>query len=171
MSDALAEAKEKFSSRLDHSGTVLEPFLADQWVIKSLLQKSIRRGEVEVAQRAAVTFLGQKGSAIWRRFIVIAFEDVGAGSADVVAMTVAASTDGKWRKQSGGDIVIAAHLARLLAETPKSRSAEHLITASNEHPSLEQETVSANLPVLRRPSAETGSITTAARRHLTLTRR
>ena len=81
----------------------------------SLLQKSIRRGEVEVAQRAALTFLA-KGSAIWRRIIIIAFEDIGAGSADVVAMAVAGSTDVKWRKQSGGDMVVAAHLARLLAE-------------------------------------------------------
>jgi hypothetical protein len=83
--------------------------------------------------------LAQKGSALWRRFIIIAFEDIGAGSTDVVAMTVAGSTDGKWRKQSGGDIVVAAHLARLLAEAPKSRSAEHLITSSDQHPSLEQE--------------------------------
>jgi len=83
--------------------------------------------------------LAQKGSAIWRRFIVIAFEDVGAGSVDVVAQTVAASADSSWRKQSGGDAVVAFHLARLLAEAPKSRSAEHLITSSDQHPSLEQE--------------------------------
>ena len=51
----------------------------------------------------------------------------------------AASTDARWRKQSGGDAVVAAHLARLLAEAPKSRSAEHLITSSDQHPSLEGE--------------------------------
>jgi hypothetical protein len=139
MSDALSQAKHRLTLGLDREPPVFEPLIADQWVIKSLLQKSIRRGEIEVAQRAALTFLAQKGSALWRRFVIIAFEDIGAGSADDVAMTVAASTDGKWRKQSGGDIVVAAHLARLLAEAPKSRSAEHLITGSNDHPSLEQE--------------------------------
>jgi hypothetical protein len=139
MSDALSQAKHRLAIGLDREPPVVEPLIADQWVIKSLLQKSIRRGEVEIAQRAALTFLAQKGSAIWRRFIVIAFEDVGAGSVDAVAMTVAGSTDVKWRKQSGGEMVVAAHLARLLAEAPKSRSAEHLITGSNDHPSLEHE--------------------------------
>ena len=139
MIDVLALAKHRLVHGLVRDPLIVEPLVADQWVIKSLLQKSIRRGEVESSQRAALTLLAQKGSALWRRFIIIAFEDVGAGSVDVVAMTVAASTDASWRKQSGGDAIIAAHLARLLAEAPKSRSAEHLITGSNDHPSLEQE--------------------------------
>jgi hypothetical protein len=139
MFDPLAKAKHRLTIGLDQEPPIVHSLNADQWVVNSLFQKSIRRGEVEVAQRAALTFLGQRGSAIWRRFIIIAFEDIGAGSPDVVAMTVAGSTDGKWRKQSGGDTVVVAHLARLLAEAPKSRSAEHLITSSGHHPSLEQE--------------------------------
>jgi hypothetical protein len=139
MSDVLTQARDRLTIELDREPPVVEPLIADQWVIKSLLQKSIRRGEVEIAQRAALTFLFQKGSALWRRFIIIAFEDVGAGSTDVVAMTVAASTDARWRKRSAGDAVVAAHLARLLADAPKSRSAEHLITSSDCHPSFEQE--------------------------------
>jgi hypothetical protein len=139
MIDALTQAKHRLTIGPDRELLVLEPLIADQWVVNSLLQKSIRRGEVEIAQRAALTFLTRKGSAIWRRFMIIAFEDVGAGSADVVAMIVAVSTDASWRKQSGGDLIVATHLARLLAEAPKSRSAEHLITSSNQHPSLEQE--------------------------------
>jgi hypothetical protein len=102
----------------------------------SLLQKSIRRGEVETAQQAAFTLFAQKGSAIWRRFMVIAFEDVGAASPDAVAMTVAVSTDPSWRRKNGGDLHIAVQLARVLAQAPKSRSAEHLITSAQHHPSL-----------------------------------
>jgi hypothetical protein len=139
MSDVLAEAKHRLVHGLVREPPVVDPLIADQWVVKSLLQKSIRRGDVDVAQRAALAFLAQKGSAIWRRFMIIVFEDIGAGSVDVVAMTVAASTDASWRKQSGGDAIVAFHLARLLAEAPKSCSAEHLITSSNHHPSLEQE--------------------------------
>jgi hypothetical protein len=139
MTDALTQAKHRLVHGLVGEPPVVEPLIADQWVIKSLLQKSIRRGEVEVAQRAALTFLAQKGSAIWRRFIIIAFEDIGAGSADVVAMTVAASTDASWRKDSGGDAMVAFRLARLLAEAPKCRSAEHLITTATHHPSAEEE--------------------------------
>jgi hypothetical protein len=91
---------------------------------------------VETAQRAAFTLFAQKGSAIWRRFMVIAFEDVGAASPDAVAMTVAVSTDPSWRRKNGGDLHIAVQLARVLAQAPKSRSAEHLITSAQHHPSL-----------------------------------
>ena len=101
MSDALSQAKHRLAIGLNCEPPVFGPLIADQWVVKSLLQKSIRRGEVEIAQRAALTFLAQKSSAIWRRFIVIAFEDIGAGSADVVAMTVAASTDVKLAETIG----------------------------------------------------------------------
>ena len=101
--DGLEKAKDRLSSTICRDLPELRPLYADQWVINSLLQKSIRRGEVEVAQRAALTFLGQRGSAIWRRFMIIAFEDVGAASPDVVAMVVAACTDASWRKKSGGD--------------------------------------------------------------------
>jgi hypothetical protein len=137
MDDALTESKQRFAQELVSSRKGdIEPLLADQWVMISLLQKSIRRGEVETAQRAAFTLFAQKGSAIWRRFMVIAFEDVGAASPDAVTMTVASSTDPSWRKKYGGDQHIAVQLARVLAKAPKSRSAEHLITSTQHHPSL-----------------------------------
>lgn len=142
MSDPLADAKWRLATAFDqHCEVGVEAFRADQWVANSLLQKSIRRGEIDVAQRAALTFLAQRGSAIWRRFMIVAFEDVGAASPAAVATTVAASTDAPWRKMAGGDVAVALHLARLLAEAPKSRSAEHLITTANHHPSLESERV------------------------------
>ena len=137
MDDALTESKQRFAQEFVSGRKLgIEPLLADQWVVISLLQKSIRRGEVATAQRAAFTLFAQKGSAIWRRFMVIAFEDVGAASPDAVAMTVAASTDSSWRKKNSGDQHIAVQLARILAEASKSRSAEHLITSAQQHPSL-----------------------------------
>jgi hypothetical protein len=53
---------------------IFAPIAVDPWVVSSLLQKSIRRGETEIAQRAALTLFKLKGSAIWRRLMVIAFE-------------------------------------------------------------------------------------------------
>jgi hypothetical protein len=100
-----------------------------------LLQKSIRRGEVEIAQRAALTLFKFRGSAIWRRFMVIAFEDVGIGSVDAVATIVAAGSDAAARKACGGDLRVAVHLARILAEAPKDRSADHIV-AAKDHPAL-----------------------------------
>src|SRR5262249_45800831 len=111
MDDALAEAKTRFSKKFVLGQNLdIEPLIADQWVMISLLQKSIRRGEVATAQRAAFTLFALKGSAIWRRFMVIAFEDVGAASPDAVAMTVAASTGSGWRRKNGSDLTISAQV-------------------------------------------------------------
>jgi replication-associated recombination protein RarA len=81
MRDALGAAKHRLAREIDfHSALACKPILADQWVISSLLQKSIRRSETDIAQRAALTLFKLKGGAIWRRLMVIAFEDIGIGS-------------------------------------------------------------------------------------------
>src|SRR5215831_6281599 len=166
MDDLLAEAKTRFSNKFVLGQNLdLEPLVADQWVTTSLLQKSIRRGELEMAQRAAFTLFAQKGSAIWRRFMVIAFEDVGAASPDAVAMTVAASTDPSCRRKNGGDLHIAVQLARVLAQAPKSRSAEHLITSAEHHPSL------AKARKLRGASSQTDQLAVVMNQNASLTER
>jgi hypothetical protein len=115
----------------------LAPMIADPWVVSSVLQKSIRGGDVETAQRAALTLLTQKGSALWRRLMVIAFEDMGVGSAETLASAVAAIADPNSRKANGGDVQIARDAARMLAQAPKDRSADYLICGAKAHPSLE----------------------------------
>ena len=135
----LDELKLQLQNVLFREQSIDEPLHTDRWVANSLLQKAIRRGDAHIARRAALSFLEQGGSAIWRRFIIIAAEDVGAASPEVVAMTVAASTDANWRKHSGGNAKVATCLARLLAGAPKSRSAEHLITSADQHPSFAEE--------------------------------
>jgi replication-associated recombination protein RarA len=135
--DTLSSAKQKLIGLFRcRERNPVAPFRADRWVTNSLLQKAIRRSEAIVAERAALTFLQQGGSAIWRRFLIIAFEDVGIACPDTVAMVVAASADSTWRKNVGGEERVAIHLARMLSEAPKSRSAEHLITTANCHPAF-----------------------------------
>ena len=136
MRDVFGEAKQRLAREIDsHSVLAEKPIAADPWVVSSLLQKSIRRGETEIAGRAALTFVKLKGSAIWRRLTVIAFEDIGIGSVDALTMIVAAADDGAWRKSFGGDSRLAAYLAALLAEAPKDRSADYLCDA-RDHPML-----------------------------------
>ena len=53
---------------------------ADPWVSSSALQKAIRRGEADIAATAALSLLAIRGAAIFRGFLVIAFEDVGMHS-------------------------------------------------------------------------------------------
>src|ERR1035437_7467181 len=166
MDDALTGAKQRFAQEpVSNRKLDIEPLIADQWVIISLLQKSIRRGETETAQRAAFTLFAQKGYAIWRRFMVIVFEDVGAASPDAVAMTVAASTDPSWRKKNGGDLHIAVQLARILAEAFKSRSAEHLVTSAQHHPSF------AKLRMLRSAASLTDHLAAVMDQNASLTER
>src|SRR4051812_30098702 len=113
--DIIAEAKDELRNALV-SGAALPTLLnVDRWVANSLLQKAIRRGEVEIAQRAALSFLKERGSALWRRLVIIAFEDIGIGLPEAVVKTVVAGTDVRWRRQIGDDPLIACHLARVLA--------------------------------------------------------
>jgi hypothetical protein len=135
MRDLSGDARQRLAREIDTHAPLCEPIVADPWIVSSLLQKSIRRGETEIAQRAALTLFRMRGSAIWRRFMVIAFEDVGIGSVDAVTMTVAAGSDAACRKACGGNLRVAIHLARILAEAPKDRSADYLVGAKD-HPSL-----------------------------------
>jgi hypothetical protein len=136
MRDLLGDARQRLAREIDtYSAPQWEPIVADPWIVSSLLQKSIRRSEIEIAQRAALTLLKLRGSAIWRRFMVIAFEDVGIGSVDAVTVTVAAGSDAASRKACGGDLRVAVHLAGVLAQAPKDRSADHLAGAKG-HPAL-----------------------------------
>src|SRR5262249_10106951 len=133
--DALREAKQRLARKIDSHSAPTNLIAADPWVVSSLLQKSIRRGETQIAQEAAFTLMKLNGSAIWRRLMVIAFEDVGVASIDAIMAVVAASSDAALRKSCGGNTRIAIHLARLLAAAAKDRSADYLVGA-RDHPAL-----------------------------------
>jgi hypothetical protein len=134
MCDIFGEAKQRLAREIDPNSTLpSKPIAADPWIVSSLLQKSIRRGETEIARCAALTLFKHGGSSVWRRLMVIAFEDVGIGSLDVVTTTVAAAGDSAWRKNHGGDLKLAVYLAGLLAEALKDRSADYLCDAKD-HP-------------------------------------
>jgi hypothetical protein len=136
MHDALGEARRRLARQMDSNWVLpTKPIAADPGVVSSLLQKSIRRCETDIAQRAALTLFKLKGAAIWRRLMVIAFEDVGIGSIDALTTTVAAAGDSAWRKDHGGDLRLAVQLASILAEAPKDRSADYLCDA-RDHPML-----------------------------------
>ena len=136
MRDALGAAKHRLACEIDfHSALACKPIPADPWVISSLLQKSIRRSEIDIAQRAALTLFKLKGAAIWRRLMIIGFEDIGIGSINALIMTVAAAGDSAWRKNHGVELKLAVYLTSTLAAAPKDRSADYLCGAKD-HPGL-----------------------------------
>src|ERR1700730_11938704 len=108
----------------------------DAEIISSLLQKSIRRGETSLAQFAARRLLAQRGADVWRRLLVIDFEDVGIGAPDLLIEAVSIAADPNSRKRLGGNEASAVHLADLLAAAPKDRSSDYLICAALFHPRL-----------------------------------
>jgi hypothetical protein len=126
------------SGRRDSSYSIPCPLQIDPWVASSLLQKAIRRGDVELAERAAITLHLHRGSGIWRRFLIIAFEDVGIGSVAALINTVVAATNRAWRTNNGGDEATACLIARSLVLAPKDRSPDHLIGSAWSHPALEE---------------------------------
>ena len=115
------------------------PLSIDPWVASSLLQKAMRRGDIDLAERAAFTLFRYRGQGIWRRLIVIAFEDVGVGSVYALLQTTRACMSADWRLTVGGDELALRIVVRLLAGAPKDRSADHLICAAHDHPIFEED--------------------------------
>jgi hypothetical protein len=115
------------------------PLAIDPMVASSLLQKAIRRGDIDLAARAALTLSQYRGQGVWRRLIVIAFEDVGVGSVDTLLQTTRACVNAERRLAMGGDELSLRILVRLLAGAPKDRSADHLICAAHDHPTFEED--------------------------------
>jgi MgsA AAA+ ATPase C terminal len=111
------------------------PMRCDRWVAASLLQKAIRRSETQLALRAALILSTFNRSYTWRRLLIIAFEDIGAADTDAVVETVAIATTPKWRSRRGEWRTLAYVITRL-AEAPKDRSADYLISTAESHPSL-----------------------------------
>lgn len=55
------------------------PMGFDKWLVASSLQKSIRRGETQIAMNCAARLWEQDKRMLWRRLGVIALEDLGIG--------------------------------------------------------------------------------------------
>ena len=123
---------------LDHSSSAQsDPLNCDRWVASSLLQKAIRRGDFELAQRAARRLMEFDKNAIWRRVVVIAFEDVGAADIDPLLETVFVASSSEWRRGCG-ELTALDRIVRQLAEATKDRSADYLACAARDHPDLSE---------------------------------
>jgi hypothetical protein len=131
--------KERVLARAEESTVAFDvpaaPLQCDRWVAASLLQKAIRRGETLYALQAAFRLHELHRSSVWRRLIVIAFEDVGAAEPDAITESVAIATTPLWRSRYGEKESLAYTVCRLTA-APKDRSADYLISAAEFHPSL-----------------------------------
>lgn len=107
----------------------------DAWTASSLLQKAIRRGEVEYSQAAASAFYRMRGSAIWRRLSLIAFEDIGPADPDLCIMVMQHTSSSKKNADTG----VILSLVERMAKAVKSREADYLICAAKQAPFVEDQ--------------------------------
>ena len=115
------------------------------------MQKAIRRGDVVTAQRAALTLHRADPRSVWRRLIIVAVEDIGIGSIDAVIETTRLASDRKMRGRLGGEDAAIMHVCQRLAEAPKDRSTDYLISAAAHDPGLEPvREACGSIPVSRR---------------------
>ncbi|HEY9080480.1 hypothetical protein [Magnetovibrio sp.] len=117
------------------------PQSINPWMAMSLMQKAIRRGEVKWALTGAATLLQDSPERLWRRLGITAFEDIGVGDFDAVALTTAGLTGKVWRKGVGGEWAVASFLVQRLCRSVKCRAADDLAMVCMEHPSLEADRI------------------------------
>ncbi len=76
---------------------------ADPWLLASLLQKTIRRGDLQLARRAGHQLLNVDPSRLWRRVMVVGLEDIGLGDPKCAVAVMALATLPQARRLLGGN--------------------------------------------------------------------
>jgi len=100
--------------------TTIRGFAVDE--LRSVLQKSIRRGNVEEAALAAFELFSngaETEEVLWRRLEIIATEDVGLGMATAPAVIEALYQQASRMSDQGDRWIYCAHAVRLLASSKK----------------------------------------------------
>ena len=112
--------------------TVPEPLDITKWQALSLLQKSVRRGNRDFAQKAALTLLRTDPEHLLRRLNVVAAEDIGIAAPEILDLTIAGS-DKRFRTQTG-EWPLVSYLVSRMTGARKDRSADDLSFAAEVHP-------------------------------------
>jgi hypothetical protein len=110
------------------------PLKISPWLAMSLLQKAIRRGEGEWAQRAAATLLLVAPDRLWRRCGAGAFEEVGVADLETVSLVTAALAGKRYRATIGGEWKVASFIVGRMVQAAKCRAADDLLLVADSHP-------------------------------------
>ena len=107
--------------------TTINGFPVDE--LRSVLQKSIRRGLIEEAALAAYELFAngaETEEVLWRRLEIIATEDVGLGMPTAPAVINALYQQAGRMADQGDRWIYCAHAVRLLATAPKDQMSNEL---------------------------------------------
>lgn len=105
----------------------LSPLACDKWIASSVMQKAIRRGDVNTALKSGMTLWRDDAVSFWRRLHIVSVEDVGVAAPETVAMTLLAFNASAWRRKRD-DLRIGLTLVKLLAEGVKCRLGDEVYT-------------------------------------------
>ena len=127
-------------SLIDHGASILEvhrslfpqkaAFVRDKWLLSSAVQKLIRRGDAERVISHVITLEEVDPTYLVRRLPIIAVEDVGLGSVDLVYGVVNLLSTGRLSKKFSVDeqLCILVSLVDRLTSAVKSRAACDLLS-------------------------------------------
>jgi len=96
----------------------------------------VRRGDADLALRAAAALLKSDPAKLWRRLAGIVFEDIGFGDIECVKLVMAATTGKSFRQQFGGEWAVASLLVERMCAAPKCRASDDLFWAVSQHHEL-----------------------------------
>ena len=122
----------------DRTVPTVELLRCSSWVCASALQKGIRRGDVDLALRAAATLLKADKAKLWRRLCGIVFEDVGLASVETIRLVIAATTSKSLREEFGGEWAVASRLVEQMTTAPKCRAADDLLWTVAQYHELDE---------------------------------
>lgn len=128
--------REQLANEIASYGPPTAPALdSDKWVLRSLLQKAIRRDEPEWALRAARTLLRIDPESLWRRLLVTAYEDVSFADLALLSQLVAARSK-RWRASVADEWSFAAYFVEYLCASSKCRAPNNLIEIAKYDPAI-----------------------------------
>ncbi|MBB6411870.1 hypothetical protein [Mesorhizobium sangaii] len=121
----------------DHKAPSVEPLSVSLWLAMSALQKGIRRGDIDLATRAAATLLKADPAKLWRRLSGIVFEDIGLANLDAVKLVMATTAGKNFRRDFGGEHRVASLVVSRMCEAKKCRAVDDLLIAISHHHEVE----------------------------------
>jgi hypothetical protein len=130
---------------------------ADRWLLASLLQKAVRRGDVTIARRAAHHLLMVDPSRLWRRLMTIGLEDIGIGDVEAAAELIGIAALPQVRTLFASPAQAVDMAVRRACEAVKDRTGDHFgslardVSGSAEVNGLDEASVNALGAVLASP--------------------
>lgn len=112
------------------------PLAINPWQAMSLLQKAVRRGQLDLALGATSTLLDLAPDRFWRRAGVIVFEDIGVADLPTVGLVTASLGGKRIRSCLGGEWAVASLIVERMVAAPKNRAADDLFAVLESWPGL-----------------------------------